>query len=210
MAFLDGLIGAKSVRKQRRLADEFANKMYDPTVLAGQVSESMRLGTEGLATDAIRENIINQIFQRNLPNDAAAFGGNSASFISAMGAADQSLADALSQAELNLSIEDEQAKAMGREKYAAYTDQQRQLSATREAKLVENRMLMEMELDNRRRKLISGVLQTGIAAATLFKPPTTGIDSMFGINESVQQEQLSNFPSAMGITDLNPLDFSFT
>jgi hypothetical protein len=117
---------------------------------------------QGIDEAPIRESIVQNVFATNATPITAAGQGSA---LAALQQNDRAANMALSNAELGVAAQDEQIKFDARNRVAQIMSQKNQMEATRQAKLKENRLLIEQEAQSRKMKLIGTALGFGIAAA---------------------------------------------
>jgi hypothetical protein len=206
MAFLDTFIQAGSVRKQKRLADEFVEKMYNPNIYNEGMNTQRELASQGVNDEAIREKLVNQIYNTDISNELDIFGGNVGAAIAGLSSSDENRRKNLVSSELDLSIQDERVKMEGMQNFDTLQMQRDQVRNTRDAKLKENKMLMEMELANRRSRLAGNIFKTGLMGASLLTGNTKAITGLTKKDMSsgfLLDEKLSGIPMGGDISSFN-------
>lgn len=183
-------LGYKSINKQRRAADAFAREMYDPNVLNPQLEAMRMIASEGIVDDPLRKSVIARTLATSQQkNIASGFGGNQAAYIAGMGAQNQATQRAIAGAEYDIALQEEQAKQKGALGVAEILTQAKQLKATQDASIQENKMLAEANKQARMDKLIGGAIGLGLSAvgggagiAGMFKSGFSGLKGLFADN----------------------------
>jgi len=156
---LDFLIGGKSINKQRRLADRFADEYYDSGKLNPKRDFYNDLAEEGIADDPIRSQLVKQIFaSTQIPMSQQTGQGSSLAALQFM---DANKASALADAEGKLGIQEEQAKLQGRQGLAEVESEMRTMEQTRLAAKQQNRLQAESEANSRKMKLLGSAIGLG-------------------------------------------------
>lgn len=161
MAFLDFVIGKRSLNKQRKLADEFVDRFYNPDKLDPMLDEYNRVAAEGINDDEIRSGAVKDIFaSAQIPKSVAGSGVDLAS----LQQSDFNKASAITDMNTQLGLADENAKDEGRKGVAQVLTQMREMDAQRDAGKIQNRLDIEAEASSRKQKFLGGFLKLGVAA----------------------------------------------
>lgn len=201
---LDFLIDKTGLEKQLKYANQAVEERYDTGKYTPQLNRQRELASEGIPDEQIRQKILQRLYADDF--DTSIFGGNQAVAIAGSQKQSDQKMKTLAESELDISLKDAQVKSEAKSNVANIMSEIQKVRDERQAKIKENRMMMEAEASRRK----SGLLGMGIGAVGAYLGTSSGSEALTSGMGWLTDRASSMFGNNMGSNDILSEASNFT